>query len=77
MTTKERIIDILQKIKPTKDLSSVEDIVEGGYMESLELMGLIFDLSEAFQIEIDIEDISPENFNSADAMARLVDRLKA
>ena len=31
---------------------------------------------EHFGIEIEIEDISPENFNSVDAMASLVKKIK-
>ena len=75
MTTKEQIILILKEIKPTKDLSCVTDIVEGGYIDSFELMLLISALSEKFGIEIEVDDLVPENFNSADAIASMVERL--
>ena len=76
MNTKEKVVSILRNIKQTKDLTKVTDIVEGGYIDSYELMLLISTLSDEFKIEIDVDDIIPENFNSVDCIAKMVDRLK-
>ena len=76
MFEKEIIEKILKKVKPSANLNNVSDIIDGGYLDSLELLGLITSLMEEFGIEIEIEDISPENFNSVEAMADLVKRLK-
>ena len=77
MSTRETIEGILKEIVPTKNLEAVQDIVEGAYIDSFELMALITALSEAFQVEITIDDIEPENFNSIEAMAAMVERLQA
>lgn len=76
MSIKEQINEILKEIKPTKDLSDIQDIIEGGYLDSFELMSLISNLSETFEIEIDVDDIVPENFNSVEAMAEMVEKIK-
>lgn len=76
MTIKEQVISIMQQIKPTKDLVDVTDIIEGGYLDSFELMSLIAQLSDDFGIEIDVDEIMPENFNSIDAITTMVERLK-
>lgn len=75
MNTKERIAAIMKEIKPTKDLTDVQNLVEGGFIDSFELMQLITTLSEQFSIEISIDEITPENFNSIDAMSAMVDGL--
>ena len=75
MSTKEQIANILKQIKPTKDLANVQDIIEGGYLDSFELMSLIAQLGDTFNIEIDVDEIIPENFNSADAIVAMVERL--
>ena len=77
MDTKVAILEILKEIKPTKDLSSVNDIVEGGYIDSFELMNLIMLLNEKFDVEVSLDDMTPENFNTVDAIAAMVERLKA
>ena len=76
MSIKEQILNMLKEIKPNKDLENVTDIVEGGYLDSFEIMNLIMVLSETFGIEIGFEEIVPENFNSIDAMVAMVERLK-
>jgi len=74
--TQEKVIAILKEVKPTRDLSDVQDIIEGGYLDSFELMSLIAMLGEGFGVEIGIDEIVPENFNSVAAMVAMVERLK-
>lgn len=76
MDTKAKILAILKQVKPTKDLESVNDIVEGGYIDSFELMNLIASFQDTFGIEITVNDLVPDNFNSVDAMTAMVNRLK-
>ena len=73
---REQVISILATVKPTKSFEGVEDIIEGGYLDSFELMALISTLAEEFDIEIDVDEIVPENFNSVEAIAAMVERLK-
>ena len=75
MDTRARVVGILKEVKPTKNLEGIENIVEGGFIDSFELMTLIVTLSEQFGIEIAIDDITPENFNSIDAIAAMVDSM--
>ncbi len=74
--TQEKVLAILNEVKPTRDLSGVEDIIEGGYLDSFELMSLISMLSEGFDVEIGVDEIAPENFNSVAAITAMVERLK-
>lgn len=76
MSVKEQVLAILKEIKPTKELEPLTDIVEGGYLDSFELMSLIAQLDEAFGIEIGVDEITPENFNSVAAMVAMVEGLK-
>ena len=74
--TQEKVIAILQEVKPTRDLTDVQDIIEGGYLDSFELMSLISLLADGFGVEIGVDEIVPENFNSADAMLALIEKLQ-
>lgn len=76
MDTKDQILAILKEVKPTKSLENVSDIIEGGYIDSFELMSLIACFSDRFGIEVSVEELVPENFNSVDAMVQMVNRLK-
>lgn len=76
MTIVEQVIAILKEVKPTANLVGLTDIIEGGYLDSFELLSLIAQLGDVFGIEIDVEEIVPENFNSIEAIAAMVERLK-
>lgn len=74
---REQVNNILLTIKSTsKDFMDVTDIIEGGYLDSFELMALISTLCDTFGVEIDVDEITPENFNSVDAIVAMVERLK-
>ena len=75
METRNRVQAILKDIKPTKNLEGIEDIIEGGYLDSFELMLLISKISDDFSVEIGVDEIVPENFNSLDAIVKMVERL--
>lgn len=77
MNTKEQIVAILHEVKPTKNLENITDIIDGGYIDSFELMSLVMRLNEVFSIEISLDDLVPENFNSAEGICKMVERLKA
>lgn len=75
METKEQVLAILKEVKPTKSLENVTGIIEGGYIDSFELMSLVMRLNETFGVEITIDELVPENFNSADAIVAMIDRM--
>lgn len=75
MNIRERVLAIMKETKPTKNLENIKDIMEGGYIDSFELMTLISRLMDEFNIDITIEDMTMENFNSIDAIVAMVDSL--
>ncbi len=45
-------------------------------MQSIDILSIVSELNEAFDIEITPRDIVPENFNSAKALMDMVNRLQ-
>ncbi len=76
MNTREQVLAILKEVKPTKDLEGINNLIEGGYIDSFELMSLVANLTDIFNIEITIDELIPENFNSVDAIVAMVEKLK-
>lgn len=77
MSKEELVEQILTTIKPTVDFGNATAIIDDGVLDSLEFMNLISELSERFGIEVDVDDIVPENFNSIESIAAMVNRLQA
>ena len=72
----ETVLQILHEINSDIDSSNQDDLIDSGLLNSLDIMGLISDLEDAFDIEISMEEVVPDNFNSAEAIYALVTRLK-
>lgn len=72
----EQLLDILNEMNDTIDYESEKSLIDGEIIDSLDLMELISEMEEAFDITIEMEDIVPENFNSAEAMWELITRLQ-
>ena len=71
---KEKILAILQENYPEIDFESSDELVDDGTLDSLTIVGIISALSSEFNVELPYEEIIPENFNSVDAMAALIEK---
>lgn len=67
-----RIMEILNQIRPEFDFSSSSNYIEDGMLDSFDVISLVSDLEEAFGIEIDGLDIVPENFSGIERIGELV-----
>ena len=71
----EEILDILNGLGLDVDFEHCTTLIDDGILESLDIVTVIAELSDAFDITIPARDIVPENFNSAEAMLNMVHRL--
>lgn len=67
----EKLVDILKELRPDIDIES-QSLVDDGILDSFDIVTLVGELTDAFSIEIGVEDIIPENFNSVDAIMALI-----
>lgn len=72
----EKIIEILEDIQPDIDYENCEDLVDGHYLDSLSIISLIAKLEDEFDITIPAVEIIADNFNSAQRMMKMVERLQ-
>ena len=71
---KDQIIEILCDIRDDVDVAR-EDLIDAGILSSLDIIQLIGALNDEFDLSIPATEIKPQNFNSVDAMAKMVERL--
>lgn len=72
----EELLRILNEANDKIDYTNEKALIDGGLIDSLELMEIISEIEDTFDVTIGMEDIVPENFNSAQAMYDLIQRLK-
>ena len=71
----EKLLDILWEINPDIDFETEDALIDGGMLDSFDIVTLVAEIDDAFGIEIPAEALIPENFNSAKAIFALIQRL--
>lgn len=69
------LLEILEDIKPDVDFKQCTTLIDDGILDSFDILSIVGELNEAFDIEITPVDIIPANFNSAQALWDMVQRL--
>ena len=68
----EELLEILQDIKPGVDFENETALIDNGVLDSLD----IIKISDEFDVEVEVTDLVPANFNSAKAMYAMIQRLE-
>jgi len=72
----DELMDILKNLRPDVDFEKEQHLIDDGILDSLDIVALVGELNDQFDVEISVEDLLPENFNSAQAMLALIERLQ-
>lgn len=72
----DTLMKILEEIDEGIDFTKEEALIDDHILDSFGVITLVSDLEEAFDISIEAAEMIPENFNSAGAIWKMVQRLR-
>ena len=72
----ETSLQILTELRPDVDFALAQNLIDDGVLDSFDVVSLVSELCDAFEVDITVEDLTPENFNTPAAMLALVERLQ-
>lgn len=72
----DKLLEILKEAKSEVDFSTEKALIDNGLLDSFDVVQLVMKLNEEFDIEIGAEEITPENFNSAESIWAMIKRLQ-
>lgn len=72
----EKLIEILEDINDGVDYETCTTLIDQGYLDSLAIISLVAEIEEEFDVQIPTVEIIPENFNSAQAIWKLIEKLQ-
>ena len=72
----DKLLEVLEEIRPDVDFKNNKKLIDDGVLDSLNILEIVSELCDTFDIEISHADIIPSNFNSAEAMLAMIERLK-
>lgn len=68
----ETLIKIMSEIRPDLDFEAETKLIDDGILDSFDIISIVTEVNEEFDINIDVNDLLPENFNSAKALFKLI-----
>ncbi len=72
----EELLEILKELHEDVDYETCDNLVDGKILDSFDIVTLIGEISTTFDIQIKAKEIVPENFNSMQAMYKMIERLQ-
>jgi acyl carrier protein len=73
MNTRKEILEMLVELLPGVEIESQTALFDDGILKSFTVIAFIEDLREEYDIDLGMEDLIPENFNSLDSIVAMVD----
>lgn len=72
----EELLKILNRLHADVDFETQENLIDDMILDSLDIVTLITEINEVFDVVITARDIIPANFNSAKALYALIQKLE-
>ncbi|MBQ2926402.1 MAG: acyl carrier protein [Ruminiclostridium sp.] len=69
----EELLAILTEAVPGVDFETETALVDDEILESLDIVTIVSEIKDAFDVEITVDDLIPQNFNSVEAMLALIE----
>ncbi|MDO4619096.1 MAG: phosphopantetheine-binding protein [Lachnospiraceae bacterium] len=72
----EQLFEILEDARPDVDFRTADSLIDDEILDSFDIISIVGEINDAFDVEINADDLLPENFNSAEAIFELITKLQ-
>ena len=72
----KRLEKILSELHPEVDFEAPHHLIEERILDSIDVVTLVGEIDEAYGIRVPVEELTPENFASVEAIYKLIERLR-
>lgn len=71
----EELLEILEELHDDVDYSTCTTLIDDKILDSFDIVTIVAEVNNVFDVQIPAEELVPENFNSASALYALIERL--
>ena len=72
----ERLKKILRELHPEIDFDAHHRLLEERILDSIDVVTLVGEIDETYGVRVPVEELTPENFASAEAIYEMIERLR-
>ena len=74
---REKILAVLEEIRPDVDFVNEKLLIDDSILDSFDIISIVNEFNNTFDVDIDVEDLGPDNFNTIEAMQELIEAKQA
>jgi acyl carrier protein len=72
----ETVLEILTDVRPDVDFMNEKKLIDDGIIDSFDIIAIVSELNEEFDVQIPIDELEPDNFNTVEAIYELIIKLQ-
>ncbi len=70
----DELMEILEELVPGVDFETCTTLIDDKKLTSFDILSLVSEIEDQFDVELSPADLTPENFNSASALWELIQK---
>lgn len=72
----KELLELLEEVKPGVEFESSQNMIEEGLIDSFDMINIIANINEKFDIDFSVAEIIPENFETVKSLYEAIERIK-
>ena len=72
----EELLKLLKNVRADVDFENEKALIDDGILDSFDVVSIISEIDDAFDVQIRVAELDPDNFNSVEAIWNLIQSLK-
>ena len=72
---KEKILEVLREVNEEILEDTERDLLATGILDSFDIVNMVVELEEAFDIVIDVDLVTPDNSRTADSIINVMENI--
>ena len=73
---REKLLELLEDVRPDVEFEKEKKLIDDGILDSFDILTIVQEMNDTFDVEIDPGDLEPDNFNTIEAMIELITKLQ-
>lgn len=72
----DKLLRIMSEVRPDLDFEMEDRLIDDDILDSFDIIAIVSEINYEFDIELNVNDLKPENFNSASALYELIQKVQ-
>ena len=71
----QEFLELLNGIRPDVDFENTKNLVSDGILKSFDIIQIVGMIDDEYDVKVPVAELKPENFDSAQALFEMIERL--